>query len=267
MFNVLKEIALVARWDLMKLTNQKVFLAMRVTWFTIQILVFARVISLIVRKDLMESIGISDYYKFYLLGVYTSLLYTTAVSRGYIVAEEFDDGIVEYHLSLPVKRSVLAVGRVLGSGLSALLFTMPMMALVYAVIEAYNPVLILISIISAAAFAIGTSCFVILIVMTIRSTDLTDILIGAIDATLIRLSTIFYPLPIIASIQPYYVAALLNPLSHQADFLRILIFPEYELVFKHGVLPSILYIVGFVAGLLILAIEFYEKRLEAGGWK
>ncbi|MCC6053513.1 MAG: ABC transporter, partial [Desulfurococcaceae archaeon] len=115
----------------------------------------------------------------------------------------------------------------------------------------------------------GVVSLVILLVFTIKSTDLTDIIVGAIDALLVRLSTVFYPLPVIAStgIAPYYVAATLNPISHMSDFLRILVFPEYYLVAPYGPLASILYLVGFSMGLLLLAIEFYEKKLETGGWR
>ncbi|MGC8982961.1 MAG: ABC transporter permease [Desulfurococcaceae archaeon] len=273
MGSALRDVLVVMQWDLMKLKNQKIFLAMRVTWFVIQVLVFARAVSYIVKRAVSELIGV-DYYYFYLLGVYASLLYSTGISRGYIVAEEFDDGIVEYHLSLPVKRGVLAVGRILGSALSAVLFTLPMMLFVMLIVGLESPSSIsvstvLVSILAAVLFSVSIVGFVVLVVMGVRSTDLTDILMGAVDAVLIRLSTVFYPLPIIeaSGIAPYYVAAALNPISHFADFLRILVFPEYELIAKHGVLPTLLYIAGLAAGLLILALEYYEKKLEAGGWK
>jgi ABC-2 type transport system permease protein len=115
----------------------------------------------------------------------------------------------------------------------------------------------------------GIVSFVILIVFSMKSTDLTDIVVGVIDSLLVRLSTVFYPLPVIAAsgIAPYYVAAVLNPISHASDFFRILVFPEYHLIAPYGPVALILYIAGFSMGLLILAIEYYEKRLEAGGWR
>ncbi|MEM2014519.1 MAG: ABC transporter [Desulfurococcaceae archaeon] len=260
---------LVALWDLTKLKNQKIFLAMRVTWFTIQVLVFARVISHIVSRVVVDYTGGVDYYYFYLIGVYTSLLYSTSISRGYIIAEEFDDGIVEYHLSLPIKRSVFAVGRVLGCGLSTIIFTLPMMVLVFIVLGSVSVLTALVSAIAALVFSMGVVSFVLLLVFSIRSTDLTDILIGAIDAMLIRLSTVFYPLPAIEAtgIAPYYVAALMNPITHLSDFLRIIVFPEYYLVFRHGLVPTVVFLLAFSMGLLVIAIEYYEKKLEAGGWK
>ncbi len=265
----LKTILLIATWDLMKLRNQKVFVAMRLAWFTVQVLVFARAISYIVTRTVENYTGGVEYYYFYILGVYTTLLYSTSIARGYMVAEEFDDGIVEYHLSLPVKRSTLAIGRVLGGGVSTLIFALPMMIIVYTVLRVRDPVIVAISLASALVFSAGVVSLVILLVFTIKSTDLTDIIVGAIDALLVRLSTVFYPLPVIAStgIAPYYVAAMLNPISHMSDFLRILVFPEYYLVAPYGPLATILYLVGFSMGLLLLAIEFYEKKLETGGWR
>jgi ABC-2 type transport system permease protein len=52
-----------------------------------------------------------------------------------------------------------------------------------------------------------------------------------------------------------------------SDFLRILVFPEYYLVAPYGLVASILYLLGFSMGLLLLAMGFYEKKLEAGGWR
>lgn len=265
----IRSILLVASWDLMKLKNQKVFLAMRVAWFTLQVLVFARAISFIVSQSILEYTGGVDYYYFYLLGIYTSLIYSTSISRGYVIADEFDDGIVEYHLSLPIKRGVFAVGRVLGSSLSTIIFTLPMMIVVYVILGVSNLFSIIVSLISALVFSIGVVSFVLLLVFSVKSTDLTDILVGAIDALLVRLSTVFYPLPVIeaSGIAPYYVIALMNPITNLADFLRILVFPEYYMVLKYGVAPIVVYMVAFSMGLLVLAVEYYERKLEAGGWK
>lgn len=265
----LRTLLVVALWDLMKLKNQKVFIVMRFAWFTIQILVFARAVSYIVSQVILQYTGGVDYYYFYILRVYTTLLYSTSIARGYMIADEFDDGIVEYHLSLPIRRNLLAVGRVLGSSVSTIIFTTPMMLVVYYVLGVCSLVLVMVSLLSAFVFSMGIVSFVILIVFSMKSTDLTDIVVGAIDSLLVRLSTVFYPLPVIAAsgIAPYYVAAVLNPISHASDFLRILVFPEYHLIAPYGPVALILYITGFSMGLLILAIEYYEKRLEAGGWR
>lgn len=259
---ILRDVFNIVRWDLMKLKNQKIFLTMRLSWFVVQITVFARVISLVVR-------GFTgfDYFEFYLLGIYSSLLYSTSISRGYVLADEFDSGIVEYHLSLPVKRSVLVVGRIIGSSLSALLFTLPMMLVILAVLNLYTRVFeIVVSITTAFLFSTGVVSFVVLVVLRFKSGDATDIFFGTIDALLIRLSSVFYPLPVIASIAPYYYVALANPITHFSDFIRVLFIPEY-LLYTLNPIGMLIYIVALVFGLLVLLIDYYEKKLEAGSWR
>lgn len=260
----LRDIVRIIEWDMLKLKRQTVFVAMRTTWFIVQVLVFARAISYIVSK-----IAGVDYYRFYILGVFVSLLYSTSVSRGYVIADEFDDGVVEYHLSLPVKRSVLAVGRVLGGAISAVLFIVPMYLFILWVVEGFeNPVAVAISLVSALVFSMGAVGFVLMIVLSVKSTDATDILLGTIDALLMRLSSVFYPLPVIAytGIAPYYYASLVNPLTHMADFLRTLFLPEY-IVYTVSPWAMVTYLVALGFGLLYVAIEFYVRKIEAGGWR
>jgi len=258
-----KAVLRVVEWDLMKLKRQKAFIAMRTAWFIIQSLVFGYAISRIARPD----IGV-DYYKFYLLGLYTALLYSASIARAYIIADEFDDGIIDYHLSLPLKRSVLAAGRVLGGAVSTLIFTAPMMVFILFLTGGLDPISFLISIASAFTFSIGVVSFVVIIVMKLKSTDTTDIFFGTIDAILVRLSSVFYPLPIIKAlnIPAYYYSALFNPLTHFADFLRALVLPEYFLL-ELSPAQSMFYILGLGIGLLVVAIELFERKLEAGGVK
>lgn len=259
----LRDIVHIIEWDLERLKSQRVFLAMRLSWFIIQVFIFARAISLIVR----QLTGVS-YYEFYLLGIYVSILYSTSISRGYVIADEFDDGIVEYHLSLPVKRWVLVLGRVLGCSLAATIFTLPMMLVVLLAVNALSLPGLLLSTLIAYVFSTGVVGFVIFVVTRVKSTDVTDILFGTIDAILVRLSTVFYPLPVIEALgfAPYYYAALLNPLTSMADAIRLIFLPEYVAytVSPHALL---LYLVGFSLGMMVLALEHYTKRLEAGGWK
>jgi len=186
-----KAVLRVVEWDLMKPKRQKAFMAMRTAWFIIQTLVFGYTISKITRPD----IGV-DHYTFYLLGLYTALLYSASIARAYIIADEFDDGIIDYHLSLPLKRSVLAAGRVIGGAVSTIIFTVPMMVFILYLAGGLEPISLLTSIASAFAFSTGVVSLVVIIVMKHKSTDTTDILFGTIDAILVRLSSVFYPLPI-----------------------------------------------------------------------
>lgn len=259
----LREIFLIMRWDIHRLRRQSIFLAMRLSWFTIQVLIFAPVISSIVRR-----FDGFDYYSFYLLGVYASVLYSTGILRGYAVAEEFDDGVVDYHLSLPVRRGLLSLGRALGSSLASIAFSLPMMAVVLVAVRAADALSILLSIGASIAFSLAVVSFTILVVTSVKSTDITDILLGIIDSILIRLSTVFYPLPVIKAIglAPYYYASLANPLSSFADLVRVMLLPEYAI---YSVSPKALaiYLVALGMGLVVIAVEKFSRSLEAGGWK
>lgn len=257
----LRDIAVIVAWDLRKLARQTVFVAMRTTWFVLQVLVFGYAISRIV------SLPGVNYYDFYLLGVYTALLYSVGVARGYDIADEFDEGIVEYHLSLPVKRSSLAVGRVLGGSISTFLFTLPMMAFVLAMVGPPDPAAVAASLASAFAFSLGVVGLVISVVLSVKSTDATDILFGALDALLVRLSTVFYPAPILAKVLPYYYAALANPISHMSDLLRIALLPESAVIAMAPWPASAAYVAGLAVGLSYLALYIFSRRLEAGGWR
>ena len=44
------------------------------------------------------------------------MLFSISASDAYEVAEEFEEGIAEYHLALPIKRSVLSLDRAVGGG-------------------------------------------------------------------------------------------------------------------------------------------------------
>jgi ABC-2 type transport system permease protein len=252
----------VIEWDIMKLKHQTLFVAMRTTWFILQVIVFGTTISMLVRY----SQGFS-YYDFYLLGVFTSLIYSVSIARGYEVADEFDEGIIEYHLALPVKRSTLALGRVLGGSISSFLFTLPMFIFIMILVQPESWLWIPVSLVAIYLFSAGVVGMAITIVLSVKSTDATDILMGVIDALLIRLSTVFYPAPILAKIMPYYYSSLANPVTSLSDFLRVLFIPEYVVYTSLPPQAQIAYIVGLAVGFSYLAIYIVSHKLEAGGWR
>ena len=252
----------VIEWDVRKLRRQTLFVAMRTTWFILQVILFGTSISLLVR-----SFPGLNYYDFYLLGVFTALVYSVSIARGYEIADEFDEGIVEYHLALPVKRSTLALGRVLGGSVASFLFTLPMYAFIMFMIRPDNAFYVLVSLAAIYLFSAGVVGLVITVVLSVKSTDATDILMGVIDALLVRLSTVFYPAPVIAKVLPYYYASLANPISSVSDFLRVLFLPEYVVYASLPPQGQVAYIVGLAVGFSYLAIYVISHKLEAGGWR
>lgn len=263
----LKVIVLLIQWDLTKIMRRVIFVAMRTIWFVVQVTFFGQVLAQIVNA---RGIGLDahTYYNFYLFGVYTSILFTITASRAYDIAEEFEEGIIEYQLSLPIERKVLAFGRAIGSGIASTLFTLPMFLTVIVLVREVNLLTIIISIVFMLVFSIAISDLILSITLSIRSSDTTDILIGALDAILVRLSTIFYPVVVLKNIAPYYYTAIANPLSHAADILRILYsFEDFKTVVVAHPIAMTSYILGLFTGFTVIAMYVIEKKVEGGGWR
>jgi len=265
--NTLRVLYLLILWDLNKMLRRAVFVAMRVIWFVIQVTVFGLALTAMVR--LRGSLPVDvNYYEFYLLGIYTSMLFSISVSRAYDIAEEFEEGIVEYHLSLPISRRVFAVGRTIGGGVASFLFTLPMFAVVLWLLKDVNVEAVIISLSSALLFAMSITGFVLSIVLSLKSGDATDIMFGVLDSLLIRLSTVFYPAIVLSRYAPYLYVALVNPISHIADFLRTLfLFEEYRAIAIASPIAMASYILGLAVGLSSLAMYIVEKKVEGGGWR
>lgn len=262
-----KTLTLFVYWDLLRMRRRTMFIAMRVIWFALQVTLFALALSAMVRFRGYVSQSL-DYYHFYLLGVYTSILFSISTSNAYEVAEEFEEGIIEYHLSLPVKRKTLTLGRAVGGGLAGFIFTLPMLAIVLALIGDAPLWAVVASLAAALAFSIGVVGLVLSIVLSVKSGDATDILFGVLDAIIVRLSTIFYPAVVLSKVAPYYYAAIFNPVSHFVDLLRtFFFFEEYRMLAVSDPIVMTSYFLGFVAGLVSAAIYVVERKLEGGGWR
>lgn len=266
-FDIIKPIILLVQWDLTKIRRRVIFVAMRSIWFIVQVVFFGPVIAHMVNARGV-GLDIETFYNFYLLGVYTSILFTITASRAYDIAEEFEEGIIEYQLSLPMNRKVLALGRAVGSGIASTLFTLPMFIVVIVLVKEFNFLTIVASLVSALIFSIAISGLVLTITLSIKSSDATDIIMGVLDALLVRLSTVFYPAVVLKNITPYYYAAIANPISHLADFLRILYsFEDFKAVVLGHPQATLSYILGLFIGFTVLAMYVIEKKIEGGGWR
>ncbi|WP_236944921.1 ABC transporter permease [Infirmifilum uzonense] len=263
----LRGLWLLVIWDLNRMKSRTLFVVMRVSWFALQVSLFGLALSAMVRFRAIAGTNL-DYYHFYLFGIYTSMLFSISVSKAYDIAEEFEEGTIEYLLSLPFPRRVLALGRSIGGGVASFLFTLPMFAFIVYLLGSYDPVALTVSMISALAFSIGVVGFVLTVVLSLKSSDSTDIAFGLLDAILVRLSTVFYPALVLSKIAPYYYAALVNPLSHMSDLLRtIFFFEEFKAIAVANPDLMAAYVFGLAVGLSTLAVLVVEKAVEGGGWK
>ena len=254
----LREVLYVIERDVKMFLNHKILLFMRAVWFIAQIALFGLIAS--------RMVIVPNYFEYYAAGITITILYSTAVFIGYDIYEEAEHGIVEYLLSLPISRKKLAIGRSIGGGLRSFIYVAPLMGIVLAWIGVRNPINFMIAFFSLFLFAFGVAGMSITIAMGVKSSDKFDILMGALDALIVRLSTVMYPKVYIERANPFYAElASFNPLTFASELFRWGAGIEQYLTFEP--LLSVLVIVAFFSIFTLIGIIFYEKRLEGGGWQ
>jgi len=254
----LREVLYVIERDVKMFLNHKILLFMRAVWFIAQIALFGLIAS--------RMVIVPNYFEYYAAGITITILYSTAVFIGYDIYEEAEHGIVEYLLSLPISRKKLAIGRSIGGGLRSFIYVAPLMGIVLAWIGVRNPINFMIAFFSLFLFAFGVAGMSITIAMAVKSSDKFDILMGALDALIVRLSTVMYPKVYIERANPFYAElANFNPLTFASELFRWGAGIEQYLTFEP--LLSVLVIVAFFSIFTLIGIIFYEKRLEGGGWQ
>lgn len=253
---------LVAERDVKMFLHYKFVLILRALWFLAQIALFGLIVNRMVKEEVQVLSG-GNYFYFYAAGIVVTLLYSMTVFIGYDIYEEADHGVTEYLLSLPISRRELVLGRAVGGGLRSFLYVAPLMFVVLLLIGITDPFRILIALTALFLFAFGVAGMSITIAMSIKSHDRFDILLGVLNAFIVRLSTTMYPL---AFMPPQYASiARFNPLTFAGDIFRW--GAGLEAVFLTSPFISIFGIVVFFSVFTFLGIVFYEKKLEGGGWR
>jgi ABC-2 type transport system permease protein len=237
----------------------KFLIIMRAIWFVSQVLLFGVIASNMVK--------VTDYFQYYVGGLSIMTLYSTAIFIGFDIYEEAEHGVFEYLLSLPVSRRQLVIGRSIGGGLRAFIYVGPLVAISLVVIGAVNPLNFAIALFALFLFSFGVSGMSIAIAVLIKSSDRFDILMGVLDAFIVRLSTTMYPLAIIQQTNPIYGwTANLNPLTYASDLFRWGTGIEQIIYVENPMLP-LLGIVIFFGLFTLLGIMIYERMIEGGGWR
>jgi ABC-2 type transport system permease protein len=235
---------------------------MRAAWFLAQIALFGLVVNKMLTPEVQQTVG-GNYYNFYAAGLIIAMLYSTSVFIGYDIYEEADHGVIEYLLSVPVTRKELVLGRSIGGGLRSFIYVSPMLLFVLYIIGVTHPLQFLVAFISLFLFAFGVAGFSITLAVSIKSSDGFDILLGVLDALIVRLSTTLYP---IAYMPSYYASiARFNPLTFAADLFRWGAGIESALLTPPAV--AVFGIVLFFSVFTFLGIILHEKRLEGGSWQ
>jgi len=250
--------------DMRMFIRYKFLLIMRGIWFVSQVALFGLVVNKMVEGAAAE-VGIS-YFQYYVAGVTIITLYSTAMFIGYDIFEEAEHGVFEYLLTLPVSRRELVLGRSIGGGLRSFIYVGPLMVVVLFILGISNPLYLLVALASLFLFAFGVSGMSITIAVAMKSGDKYDILIGVLDALIVRLSTTMYPIFYMQRATPVYATiANFNPLTYAADLFRWGTGVEGALPFNP--LTGVLALFVFFFAFTLVGVVFYEKRLEGGSWQ
>lgn len=259
----LRKILLVVERDLRMFLQYKFLIIMRAIWFVAQIAFFGLIASRMVVPDLADI-----YFEYYIAGVIIMMLYSASVFIGYDIFEEAEHGVFEYLLSLPVSRRELVFGRSIGGGIRSFVFVGPLIAISLFVIGVANPLNFLIAFSALFLFAFGVSGMSITIAVGLKSSDRFDILMGALNAFIIRLSTTMYPQAFIQEAnQAYAVLTSFNPVTFASDLFRWGVGIERYLTMDPMPLAAIVGLAIFFSTFTLVGVTFYERRLEGGGWK
>ncbi|MGB9684810.1 MAG: ABC transporter permease [Candidatus Bathyarchaeales archaeon] len=255
----MRKVFLVVERDVRLFFQYKAMVIMRAIWFVSQIAFFGLIAS--------RMVVIADYFRYYVGGLATMTLYSAAIFIGFDIYEEAEHGVFEYLLSLPVTRRELVLGRSIGGGLRAFIYVGALICISLYVIGVANPLNFILALFSLFLFAFGVSGMSITLAVAIKSSDRFDILMGVLDALMVRLSTAMYPLNIVKEANPFYGwIANFNPLTYASDLFRWGAGVEAVLTFENPLLP-LLGIVLFFAFFTFVGIVLYDKRIEGGGWQ
>lgn len=255
----MNKVLLVVERDVRLFFQYKFLIILRTIWFVSQVALFGLIAS--------RMINLPDYFPYYVSGLSVMTLYSAAVFIGFDIYEEAEHGVFEYLLSLPVSRRQLVLGRSIGGGLRSFIYVGPLIAASLYVIGSVDPLSFLVSLFALFLFAFGVSGMSITIAVMIKSSDRYDILMGALNALIVRLSTAMYPLAVIQASNPFYGAvANFNPITYAADLFRWGTGIESIITLSNPLIP-VLGIIAFFAFFTFVGIVVYDKKIEGGGWQ
>lgn len=252
----MSKILFVIERDLRSLIWHKSILVMRWFFVIVQIGIFGLAVSRII-------VAMPDYYHYYAMGVIVMTMYSVAIFTGYEIYDEADDGFVEYLLSLPITRRELVLGRSLAGGLRSFIFMSPVVAGFLFLFGIFDPVRVLVALAALYGFAFGVSGLSITLAVGLKSGERFDIIMGALDAFIVRLSTALYP----QAFMPGPIAALsmFNPLTYATDLFRWSL--NYDVKYLANPLTAVLVLMVFLVTFNFAGVMIYERNLEGGTWR
>ena len=237
-----------ARRDISTLFRTPWIIISRGLAFLTQLFVFAYFIS-------PQIVGF-NFYQYYVVGSVVAMVASISFIIGYDIFEEAEEGLLDYLLTLPISRRQFIIGRAFGGAIRAMIYTIPMFALV-AVLENFSdPASIAFSMLDLFLLAFGVTGLSITMAVTVRSANRFDVTLALLELAVSRISTALYPLAKL----PGYVRSIapFSPVSFTSDNVRaVLTGTGFSIVQIAGLL-------GFVAVFLGLGASVYFRRLEGG---
>lgn len=218
--------------------------------FVIQLFVFAALISQRVAVP-----GL-DFFQYYAVGSVVGTIASISFIIGYDIFEEAEEGVLDYLLTLPVSRRQFIIGRALGGAVRAMIYVIPMFAIV-AILEGFaNPFSLAGALLNLFLLAFGITGLSITVAVSVRNANRFDVLLALIELAIARASTALYPI----AFMPSYVAALapFSPVTFAADSTRA------ALIGSSLDLASLTGLIAFVVIFMGLGAAFYFRRVEGG---
>jgi len=238
--------------DLRRLWNYKLFIFTESLTFLVQIFIYAYILSFLI--DPAEL----NYTQFYAAGVMIMTLWSFGMWAAWEIVDERSEGVIDYHLTLPISRAEYIVGRMIGGAVRTLIYSIPLF-IIFLFVTGIESIWNLLSVFGLLIlFAFGVTGMGIIIGTTTLEHSKLNFILGLIDAFLIRLSTIYYP----ESAMQYWMkfASRINPLTHAADALRWGLGLSDDPVTLYAVLFLVIFSLIFIG----VAVRIYGKRMEGG---
>jgi len=258
----MNQLLLVVERDIRLFFQYKFLIIIRAIWFISQIALFGLIAS-----RMISTSAVQDYFRYYVGGLSVMTLYSAAIFIGFDIYEEAEHGVFEYLLSLPVSRRQLVLGRSIGGGLRSFIYVGPLIGVALYVLGSVDVVSFAVALFALFLFSFGVAGMSITIAVIIKSSDRFDILMGVLDALIVRLSTAMYPLAVVQTASPLYGGvARFNPVTYAADLFRWGTGIEAIITVANPLVP-LLGIIAFFAVFTFVGVAIYDRRIEGGGWR
>ena len=126
-----------------------------------------------------------------------------------------------------------------------------------------DPFKLLTALAALYGFAFGVSGLSITLAVGLKSGDRFDIIMGALDAFIVRLSTALYPQAFMPG--PIASLSMFNPLTYASDLFRWSL--NFDIRFLANPAVALIVLVIFLATFNFAGVMIYERNLEGGTWR